>query len=91
MKVLSWSKYHICIDTEVSQVEACEMAEKYKLVRDTWICQNCNMENDCVGDFECEEDLYAGCWVVSFKEFRQSVFSKNWYGACKSQCKYCRA
>ena len=92
MKVLQWNEYYIALDTEVSQEEAQELATKYGLVKDTWVCSNCDMENDCVGDFECEEDLYMGCFVISFKEFRQSVFSKNWYGECSySRCKNCRA
>jgi len=86
MKVLLFNSYEICLDTYILQEEAEELAKRYRLNQDTWTCA---MKNDCVGDFECEEDLYRGCFVVSFKPFQQSVFSKNWYGECKSKCKYC--
>ena len=90
MRIISHNEYEICLDIDVSQEEACELARKYRLSRDTWTCSHCNMENDCVGDFECEEDWYRECFVVSFKPFRQSVFSKLKYGTVYTECEKCR-
>ena len=97
-KVISKNNYEVLIQATTppaySGSKVDQFAVNHGLQKDTWKCRVCLYENVCAGGFACEQDTYNGDddrYVISFKAFRQSVFSKNWYGECKSKCENCNS